>query len=184
MCGVESILTSINIINEPLDGAFMAGPPFVNDLHKELTDARDQGSPASLPIYQNGRTVRFTAERDALDDPTGRWDDTKIVYLQHASEPVVFFSWNLAFEEPDWLKPGQRGPDISPEFTWIPIVTLWQVALDLPAAGSVSQGFGHLYSVQANTAAWAGVTEPEGWTANDTQSLQDYLGGIEQYAKG
>jgi uncharacterized membrane protein len=182
--GVESVLTSINIINEPISGALMVGPPFVNDLHKELTKDRDQGSSASLPIYQNGRTVRFTAERDALSDPTGIWDTTKVVYLQHASDPVVFFSWSLAFEEPDWLKPGQRGPDISPDFVWIPIVTMWQVALDLPAAGTVPQGFGHLYSVGANTAAWAGVTQPDGWTPDDTQRLQDFLGNDEKYDEG
>jgi len=182
--GVESILTSVNIMNEPISGAFMAGPPFVNDLHKELTKDRDPGSPASLPVYQNGRTVRFTAEVDALGEPTGKWGDTKVVYLQHASDPVVFFSWSLAFEEPEWLLDGQRGPEISPDFVWVPIVTMWQVALDLPAAGSVPQGFGHLYTVGANAAAWAGVTQPDGWTADDTQRLKDFLGPMEKYAEG
>ena len=180
--GVESILTSINLLNEPLDGAFMAGPPFVNELHKELTDDRDPGSPASLPVFQDGRTVRFTGEIDSLGHPTARWDDTKVAYLQHASDPVVFFSWDLAFTEPDWLKPGQRGPDISPTFVWIPIVTMWQVALDLPAAGTVPEGFGHLYTVGANTAGWAGVTTPEGWTTDDTVELSNFLSGLDKYA--
>jgi len=179
--GVESILTSINMINEPIDGAFMVGPPFVNELHKELTDDRDQGSPASLPVYQAGKTVRFTAEIDALGEPEATWDETKVVYLQHASDPVVFFSWDLAFEQPDWLKPGQHGPDVSNEFVWFPIVTLWQVALDLPAAGSVPEGFAHLYTVEANAAGWAGVTQPDGWTDDDTQELKDFLSGIAEY---
>jgi uncharacterized membrane protein len=179
--GVESILTSINLVNEPLDGAFMAGPPFVNELHKELTDDRDPGSPASLPVYQDGRTVRFTGEVDSLGEPAATWDDTKVVYLQHASDPVVFFSWDLAFREPDWLKEGQRGPDVSDTFIWIPIVTMWQVALDLPAAGSVPEGFGHLYTVGANVAGWAGVTEPEGWTSEDTVNLSTFLSGFDKY---
>ena len=179
--GAESILTSINILNEPLDGAFMAGPPFVNDLHKELTEDRDPGSSASLPVYQDGRTVRFTGEEDSLAVPIATWDDTKVAYLQHASDPVVFFSWDLAFEEPDWLKPGQRGPDISDNFVWTPIVTMWQVALDLPAAGSVPEGFGHLYTVGANAAGWAGVTTPESWTPEDTTALSDFLAGIDKY---
>ncbi len=173
--GVEAVLTSVNIINEPINGAFMAGPPFVNQLHKELTDDRDEGSPASLPIYQSGRTVRFTAEQDALGVPTAEWDRTKVAYLQHASDPVVFFSWDLAFEEPDWLLDGQRGPDVSDQMVWIPIVTMWQVALDLPAAGSVPEGFGHLYTDAANAAAWIGVTEPSGWTDADTERLKTFL---------
>jgi uncharacterized membrane protein len=180
--GVESILTSINLINEPLDGAFMAGPPFVNDLHKELTEDRDPGSPASLPVFQDGRTVRFTGEANSLDDPTATWSDTRVVYLQHASDPVVFFSWDLAFSEPDWLKPGQRGPDVSDDFVWIPIVTMWQVALDLPAAGTVPEGFGHLYTVGANTIGWAGTTEPLDWTNDDTVKLTDFLSGMEKYS--
>jgi uncharacterized membrane protein len=179
--GVESILTSINVINEPLDGAFMAGPPFVNELHKQLTDDRDPGSAASLPVFQDGRTVRFTAEEDALDVPTASWDDTRVAYLQHASDPVVFFSWDLAIREPDWLEDGQRGPDVSDSFVWIPIVTMWQVALDLPAAGSVPEGYGHLYTAAANVAAWAGVTQPTGWTSDDTVKLSEFLSGIDKY---
>jgi uncharacterized membrane protein len=56
---------------------------------------------------------------------------------------------------------------------------MWQVALDLPAAGSVPEGFGHLYTVGANAAAWAGVTEPEGWTSDDTANLSTFLSGID-----
>ena len=173
--GVESILTSINIINEPIDGALLSGPPFVNELHSDLVADRDDGSPASLPIYENGRTVRFTAEENALDVPTGDWDHTKIIYLQHASDPVVFFSRDLAFGYPDWLLDGQRGPDVSDDMVWIPIVTMWQVALDLPAAGSVPEGFGHLYTKAANTDAWVGLTEPEDWTDADSAALNKFL---------
>jgi uncharacterized membrane protein len=173
--GVESILQSINIINEPINGALLSGPPFVNPLHNDFEANRDEGSPASLPTYQDGRTVRFTAEDNALEVPTGDWDHTKIVYLQHASDPVVFFSGDLAFTEPDWLLEGQRGPDVSDRMVWFPIVTMWQVALDLPAAGSVPEGYGHLYTKAANIDAWVGVTEPTDWTDADTAALKDHL---------
>lgn len=173
--GVESILTSINIINEPINGALLSGPPFVNELHSDLVAGRDDGSPASLPVYQNGRTVRFTAEENALYDPTAEWDHTKIIYLQHASDPVVFFSRDLAFGYPDWLLEGQRGPDVSDDMVWFPIVTMWQVALDLPAAGSVPEGYGHLYTKAANTDAWVALTEPDDWTDADSAALKEFL---------
>jgi uncharacterized membrane protein len=173
--GAEAILNSINIINEPINGALLSGPPFVNELHKSLVDGRDPDSPASLPIYENGRTVRFTAEEDSLAVPTGEWSHTKIVYLQHASDPVVFFSRDLAFSYPDWLHDDQRGPDVSEDMMWIPIVTMWQVALDLPAAGSVPDGFGHLYTKASNADAWIGLTEPSDWTEADTASLLQFL---------
>jgi uncharacterized membrane protein len=59
----------------------------------------------------------FTAEGDALGVPTAERDDAKVVCLQHASDPVVFFPWSLVFEKPDWLKDGQRGQDVSPLMT-------------------------------------------------------------------
>ena len=49
--GVESVLTSVNIVNEPVDGALMVGPPFVNDMHARLEVGRDRrlpGIPAGL----------------------------------------------------------------------------------------------------------------------------------------
>ena len=173
--GVEAVLGNIDIINEPIDGALMVGPPFVNSLHAELVDARDQGSTPWLPIVSEGRTVRFATEDGGLDAPTGPWGPTRLVYLQHGSDPVVFFSPNLAWSEPAWLHEGQRAPDVSTRMTWFPIVTMWQTLLDLPSAQSVPEGYGHLYSIHANLQAWANVTQAPGWTSADTDRLAAHL---------
>ena len=29
---------------------------------------------------------------------------------------------------------------------WVPLVTMWQVLLDMPGAGNVPAGYGHMYS--------------------------------------
>ena len=172
--GVESVLNSINVINEPIDGAFMSGPPFVNDLHTEIVTSRDPGSPEWLPIYGAGRTVRFASEEGFADTP-GVWGPTRIAYLQHGSDPVVNFSPSLAWEPPNWLEDGQRPPDVSPRMGWFPLVTMWQVALDLPGAGNVPWGFGHMYSKRANAETWVAVTNPEGWTPALTTALTTLL---------
>ncbi len=173
--GVESILSSIDILNEPIDGALMTGPTFLNLMHNELERSRDAGSPAWLPVVSEGRTVRFTGEADALGDPEAVWGDTRVVYLQHGSDPVVFFSPVTFYREPEWLQGDRRAPDVSPEMRWFPIITGWQTMLDMPAAGSVPEGFGHMYTAKANLQAWVGVTEPEGWTRADTEALGDFL---------
>jgi uncharacterized membrane protein len=172
--GVESVLNSINVINEPIDGAFMSGPPFVNDLHTEIETGRDAGSPEWLPIYGAGRTVRFASEGGFADTP-GPWGPTRIAYLQHGSDPVVNFSPSLAWQPPTWLEDGQRPPDVSPRMGWFPLVTMWQVALDLPGAGNVPWGFGHMYSKRANAETWVAVTDPEGWTPEKTTALTTLL---------
>lgn len=173
--GVESILTSINVLNEPIDGALMVGPPFVNPLWTQLMAERDPGSPAWLPVYEDGRTVRFTSLENRLDVPTGVWGDTKLVYIQHNSDPVSFFSGDLALSSPDWLAEGQRGPDVSEEMDWFPLVTMWQVALDLPVAGNVPAGHGHMYSSGEYLTGWVGITEPEGWSDADFERLEPIL---------
>ena len=47
--GAESVMTDPNIINAPLDGALLAGPPFFNPLHTFLTDRREAGTPRVEP---------------------------------------------------------------------------------------------------------------------------------------
>jgi uncharacterized membrane protein len=173
--GVESILGSINILNEPIAGALMSGPPFVNELHSELLPRRQEGTPPWQPIYGGGRTVRFTAEENGFGNTPGPWGPARLVYLQHNSDPVVFFSPRLAYEVPDWLRDGQRGPDISADMSWFPLVTMWQVALDLPGAGAIPEGFGHLYTRRANLESWVEITQPEGWTAARTDELVAYM---------
>jgi uncharacterized membrane protein len=173
--GVESILSSINVINEPIDGALMSGPPFVNDLHARITAQREPDSPAYLPVYEGGRTVRFTAEQNGLERGGSSWGPTRLVYLQHASDPIVFFSPSMAFTSPEWLADGERGPDVSERMGWFPLVTMWQVLLDLPGAGSIPMGYGHLYSATANLESWVAVTSPPDWTPEQTAALSTVL---------
>jgi uncharacterized membrane protein len=177
--GVESILTSVNFMNEPIDGALMAGPPFVNLLHDDIMLNRDEGTAPYMPIYQDGRTVRFTSQEPGLEIPTAEWGPTKLVYLQHGSDPVVFFNQRLFLNPPDWLEDDQRSPDVSTEMVWVPLVTGWQVLADLPAAGSVPEGFAHLYQRTENARAWIGLTDPEGWTDADTDRLLPFLQQIQ-----
>ncbi len=172
--GVESVLNSINAINQPIDGALMSGPPFVSDLNTMIVTSRDPGSPEWLPIYRAGSTVRFTSEEGFADTP-GPWGPTRIVYLQYGSDPVVNFSPSLAWERPDWLQDGRRPPDVSERMGWFPLVSMVQVAFDLPGSNSVPEGFGHLYSKKANTESWVAITNPPGWTAEKTTALTALL---------
>ncbi len=174
--GVESVLGSVNIVNEPVAGALMVGPPFVNPMHRLLEAERDPDSPASLPVYEEGRTVRFADEQTSLEPVTGAWGPTRVAYLQHASDPVVFFSSDLAFDRPAWLDDGQRGPDVSPTMGWVPLVTMWQVLLDMPGAGNVPTGYGHMYSARANLQAWAAVTDPPNWSAAHAARIDAAIG--------
>ena len=176
--GVETILTSIDILNEPIAGAVMVGPPFVNPLHDEVVSNRRIGTTPVTPIFEDGRTIRFTNEENALEKPDGVWGDTRVVYLQHSTDPVVWFSPRLFLNEPDWLLEEQKADSLTDDFVWFPLVTGWQMLLDMAGAANVPEGFGHLYSKQANADAWVAVLRPDGMTGEKAQELEDFLIGL------
>ena len=82
--------------------------------------------------------VRFTAQENALRWPEVPWGRTRLVYLQYASDPMTFFERSSAYRPPDWMI-GQRGPDVSEQFRWYPVVTMFQQLLGLPVS---MMGFG------------------------------------------
>ena len=88
---------------------------------------------------------------------------------------MVFFTPDLLLDEPDWLKDGQRGSELSDDFVWVPFVTMWQVLTDMTAGTSVPDGYGHLYSPAAHVDAWVAVLDPDDWTDPDTARLKAHL---------
>jgi uncharacterized membrane protein len=100
----------------------------------------------------------------------------RFVYIQYASDPMIFFSPDLLYRSPNWLV-GRRGPDVSRYLRWFPIVTFLQTAFDLPMATSVPVGYGHNYSARSYIDAWLAVTEPEDWNESDTERLKEVFKG-------
>ncbi len=167
--GAQAAFSGVADITAPASGALFVGPPNDSELWRELTSARAKGSPEWLPVYHGGRTVRFAAAASNLRRPGGALFHPDIVYLQHASDPVVWWSPDLAWHEPDWLAE-PRGPDVIPQMHWYPFVTFWQVTADLIAATGVPPGHGHHYGPEIPT-AWAAILRPPGWTSAETAKL-------------
>jgi uncharacterized membrane protein len=67
---------------------------------------------------------------------------------------------------------GERGADVSPKFTWYPIVTFVQLMLDMGVATSVPFGFGHNYDAPDYIDGWVAVTRPENWVEADSDRLK------------
>ena len=175
--GGEAPFLSPNNIIARTDGALFSGPTFNNTMRDAITDNRDPGSPEWLPIYDEGAHVRFAARPDNLGRPEAPWGTPRIAYLQHASDPIAWWTPDLLFAEPDWLRE-PRGYDVSGDMNWIPVVTFLQVAADMAVAVNVPDGHGHRY-VKDVVNAWAAVLRPPGWTPEKTERLrgrvtQDY----------
>lgn len=171
--GGEAPFMSINNVLARTDGALFSGPTFNNTIWTQLTANRDQGSPEWLPIYDDGRNVRFVARAENLDRPKAEWGRPRVVYLQHASDPIAWWTPDLIFSRPDWLRE-KRGYDVVPDMRWFPLVTFLQVSADMAVAVDVPDGHGHRYV--ANCAdGWAAVLSPPGWTPDKTAKLRPLL---------
>ena len=172
--GGEAAFSGLADIENRTDGVLWAGPPNFNELWRSAVAAREPGSPEWLPVFEKGRIVRFADEAADFDQPAGAWGDPRVAYLQNASDPIVWWSPKLILGHPDWLR-GERGPDVSQSMAWIPFVTFWQVTADLVFAVNVPDGHGHKYEADYVN-GWAKVTQPQGWTAADTERLRTLIG--------
>jgi uncharacterized membrane protein len=164
----------LTVFEDPIHGALWSGPPFPNAHWARATTARNPDSPMWLPTFRDGSLLRFTGRECTLHGGR-RWGPMRLVYIQHASDPMTFFSPELLYRRPDWLV-GARGPDVSPYLRWYPIVTFLQIGFDVPMATSVPTGYGHNYAPSSYIDAWVEITQPPAWDAEATIRLKERFG--------
>lgn len=170
--GGQSTFSGVDDMVARSDGALWTGTPNFSEPWRRITDDRDDGSPERLPVVDDGAHVRFV---DTSSDLTGLgpWVAPRVVYLQHASDPIVWWSPDLLLRQPDWLK-DDLAASVNPEMNWFPFVTFWQVTVDMVFSIETPDGYGHKYQ-QGTIDAWAAILEPEGWTTEDTVRLHEWV---------
>jgi len=173
--GGEAAFSGADDIRDRTSGVLWVGPTNSNTLWSRFTAQRDQGTPAWLPVYQGGRTVRFgyvPSDLMTAGAAGAAWPHPRVVYLQNPSDPIVWWSWSLAFHPPAWLN-NPLAPDVSGAMRWYPLVTFWQVSADLALASAPPAGHGHTYGMLQAAAAWSAIIPPPGWTDARTAALGD-----------
>jgi uncharacterized membrane protein len=173
--GVDASSSLSNMVTRT-DGALIAGAKHSNPIHAQLTRERDPGSPVWLPVFDRGRSVRFVnrdPERPALD---AEWSAPRIVYLQHPSDPTVFWGIEASWRPPEWMAQ-PRGFDVPHGVRWFPIVSALQALADVLNQLRAPSGFGHVYSTDY-VKAWASIVPPEDWTEADSERLDQFIATI------
>lgn len=171
--GAQSSFSSAQDVRRSVDGALFMGTPSTTELWQSITAARDTGSPQIKPVYEHGHSVRFASSQSDIRSNTEAWQSPRVLYLQHASDPVIWWNFDLLLHRPDWLKE-PRGVDVSPKTKWIPFVTFFQVTVDQFYGVNVPNGHGHNY---ANTIvdSWAAVAPTADWTQAKSDKLQTLI---------
>jgi uncharacterized membrane protein len=172
--GAEAAFSGEFDLRNRTDGALFVGPPGFNVLHREFTTGRDPGSPQVQPVLREGRTVRFTDGSSPVTSlGEAPWDGPRVIYLQNASDPIVWWDTRLLLRRPDWLRE-PRGRDVLDEMIWVPFVTFWQVTGDMPFAVEVPDGHGHRYSSDS-VDAWAAIVQPPEWDESRADRLRELI---------
>ncbi|KAA9378477.1 hypothetical protein F5972_16660 [Microbispora cellulosiformans] len=171
--GAESAFRDDRDLRVRTGGALFVGPPDSSPLWRRFVDDRDPGSREVLPVYRDGETVRFANGPADLAAPASAWAGSRVVYLQHPSDPIVWWTPRLVLGRPDWLEE-RRGDDVLPWIRWYPFVTFWQVTADLVFSLDAPPGHGHDYDGEM-AAAWARIAPPEGWDDARTTALTTLL---------
>ncbi|HEX2808749.1 MAG TPA: alpha/beta-hydrolase family protein [Kineosporiaceae bacterium] len=157
--GGQAAFTGPDDMLGAVDGAVWVGTPNFTPLWRGLTDRRLGGSPEVAPVVDDGTHIRFaTRPADLSQDLYGRaygsWEAPRVAYVQHASDPISWWSTDLLTDEPDWLRE-RVGPDVN-DTRWATFATFWQLTTDLIVATSTPPGHGHRYAEEL-VPAWAGV---------------------------
>jgi len=162
------------LIGNPFQGALWSGPPFKSEQWRTLTDDRNPDSPEWRPQFRDGRFVRFMNQQGTPEPANAPWGPMRLLYLQYASDPITFFDYRYAWRRPDWLS-GPRGPDVSPQLRWFPLVAMLQLAVDMAVTTPTPPGYGHVYAPADYVDAWLLVTAPAGWSADTLAGLKAHL---------
>lgn len=158
--GGHGAFTSKEDMVERVDGAVWIGTPAFTPLWRAITRDRQNGSPEVAPVVDNGQHLRFvTRPQDLVADiygrPLGEWEEPRIAYLQHASDPISRWDTSLIRSRPDWITE-RAGTDVNKDIEWYPLVTFWQVTTDQALGNATAPGHGHLYHHDL-VATWTAV---------------------------
>ncbi|GGC72682.1 membrane protein [Hoyosella rhizosphaerae] len=157
-----------------VDGALLVGPPNFAQPWKRITEERDPGSYERLPVIDGGRNIRFASDPADTDLPV-TWEKGRILFWQHPTDPITWWSSDLLLSRPDWLRE-PLGPGVDPGMRWLPFVTFWQVTLDMVFATDVPSGYGHTYGSEA-VSLWAEIIDPPSWSDEATERARHAMAG-------
>jgi uncharacterized membrane protein len=128
-----------------------------------------------LPEIGDGSLIRYASHSADASQGQAPWGAMRIVFLQYSSDPVVFYDPASLWRAPPWMREPPAS-DMSEHFVFVPIVTQFQLALDMALSFGAPPGHGHTYYARDYIGPWVQVTDPEGWTDADTERLIAHCG--------
>lgn len=159
------------LLDDPIDGAFWAGPPFPSAFWNYVQNHRNPGTPWVLPEIGDGSLIRYASNTGDASQAEAEWGNMRIVFLQYSSDPVVFYDPRSLWRAPPWMRDAPA-EDMTEHFIFMPVVTQFQLALDMALSFGAPPGHGHAYHAHDYIGPWVQVTAPAAWSPEDTARLK------------
>ena len=170
--GGDARSSAANMV-ERTQGALWYGSPNETEMWRQFTNAREAGSPYWEPVIDGGTTVRFDNRGPDPNDLPASWDEPRVLFFSHPSDPVTYWDYDWWWSKPGWMDE-PRGHDVAQKGNWFPIVTGTQGVFDLMAGFGAPPGYGHDYRLDY-VDGWSQVAPPDGWTDADSTRLEQFL---------
>lgn len=167
--GGSQAFDSLDDLVASTDGSLWVGPPETMHLRREAERVRRAGSPQVRPVVDDG--IVFANRNDDLE---GTRPHT--VFLQQPDDPIVWWDWETAVQEPDWLQE-PLDPTVNPAMRWAPLTTFLGLAIDMAVSNDFDEGQGHLYGTQPLT-SWHAILRPPDWDQDEVQRLRERLSAL------
>lgn len=179
--GMQGHFTDLDEMLQRTDAALFTGPPANSEPWRTLQNTRDDSSPIWRPIYQQGTNVRWQSKPGDFLEPAGTWEQPRIGYLQHATDPITWLDPAVIYQRPEWLggsaAEGGRGADVSDAMAWMPGITYMHLVTDMLVSEAVPPSHGHNFGDVALD-AWAHVLPGHGLSDPQLDAVQELIAGI------
>lgn len=152
--GIQRAYVDDPILNSNVTSTFLAGPPGFSKLYEYYVESRQPGSPSYNPVVGEDRNVVFVSNTDEYDDITTK---PSMLYVVNPTDPVSRWDGELLWSRPPWVRDEINAGLISEHFVWRPIVTFFQVTVDMMLSRHFESGYAHNYDA-AGGGAWALIT--------------------------
>lgn len=182
--GMQGHFSDLEDLRKRTDAALFTGPPANSQPWRMLQAARDVGTPIWQPVYQGGTHVRWQSNPGDFAALAGTWDQPRVGYLQHATDPITWLDPSVIWQRPEWLAgsaaDGGRGTDVSDSMRWIPGVTFLHLVTDMLVSEAVPPSHGHNFGDVALD-GWAQVLPQHGLSQGALDSIQSVIEQIDTH---
>lgn len=169
--GIQRAYVDDPILDSSVTSTFLAGPPGFSTLYQKYVETRQPGSPSYNPVIGEDQNVVFVSDTDEYASITAT---PSMLYVINPTDPVSRWNGQLLWSRPSWVRDEISAGLISEHFVWRPIVTFFQVSVDMMLSRHFESGYAHNYDA-AGGGAWALITDTD-ITPAQQQQIIDQLG--------